>query len=435
MSKSELPAAANHVARAVAELVGDACLVLLADENRDTLRPAAVAHRDRERRDALSVLTSSARAVSDDWAGNAFVKNIAFRLRHADAAAVVSREHGIRLNVAAAVIAPLRIDGEPAGVVIAFRDSLDFAYSREDARRVEQLAAGAGPAGVGRVEPSSASAPDPGRIVEHAPVALWATDADGLTTYVNQSACELAGIPAGAVLGAPLAAFLDRDAGGRDQILTCPDGRELWVSVTSNAISDTEGRPQGTVYSLAEVGTRRSAEITTRLRASALEAVADFAEVALSGEDFGVLAEEAIAIAAETLSADYAALAEISPGRATCVPRALRGWPRELLGQTLPLPERSPAALCLDEDGPVVVRDLAMLEHVECGPAAAQIRARSCVCVAIGDGTGVLSVHSKMPGAFSSQDLSFLGLLTATLAARWRPVAEAAPALVLTGER
>lgn len=428
----------ERIARSIADVVGDGCVVFA--RRSGVLRPVAVAHRDRERRDLFAHALASEPGTADpSWAAHALRKNLAFRLRHAHAAAAVSADRDVALDVAAAIVAPLRIPRASGRVVVAFRDSLDFGYSPQELGRVEQLAAGASPQELLRPHPAGAPAAAPSdRALEHAPAAVWATDAQGLTTYVNHAACQLAGAPESVLLGRPLSAFVDVHAAlhhpvvstpeRRDQILTRADGGEFWVSLASAPLADSRGAPLGHVHTLVEVGERRGLEVAARLRASAYEAVADFAEVALAGEDFSVLAQEAVAIAADALGADYAALAHVGPLRATCTVRAVRGWPRQLVGLERELPERSPANLCLDEDQPVVVRDFAELEHLERGEEATRIAARSCVCASVGDRLGILTAHSRMPGAFSEQDLSFLGLLTAVLAVRWEPFPAAASA-------
>jgi PAS domain S-box-containing protein len=434
--ESEAHGAAS-VARAVANVVGDGCVVFVAHGRGRRLYPAAVAHRDRERQELLELLLEEKpRALRDGWAGQALAKNMSFRLRHMEAAEAVSPAHGADLGVTAAALAPLRAGGAPAGVVVALRDSCDFAYSADEQRRVEQLAAAAPTEGVLRGADRRAGAARSGRALEQAPAGVWVTDPGGMTTYVNHAACALAGVPEAVLIGEPMADFLDGEAKAsplaatadrRDQVLTRADGREVWVSVASAPLSDVDGLGEGWIHTIIEVGERRAVEVAARLRASSYEAVADFAEVAFAGEDFGVLAQEAVVIAADSLGADYVALAEVGPRRTICTPRALHGWPRELLGTSVPLHERSPANLCLDEDRPVVVRDFAALEHLERSGPADQIAARSCMCVSVGNGVGVLSAHSMTPGGFEGQDLSFLSLLTAALGARWQPAANDAP--------
>jgi PAS domain S-box-containing protein len=432
MSASEVQIA-ERVARVVTDVVGDGCAVLRVGAN-SGVEAVTVTHRDAERRAELSALVAGDHAPRP-WLSHSLAKDLAFRLRHGDAAAAVSPAHGRMLDVSAAVVAPVRLARDM--VVVAFRDSCDFGYSVDDQRRVDQLAGGASVAETLRAAETGGGKPTPARALELAPAAVWVTDSAGTTTFVNHAGCQLAGAAEPELVGRRLTEFVDTHAAQpyasvgtsqpRDQIFTRPDGGELWVSIQSAPLSDRDGISHGTIHTLTEVGERRALEVAARLRASAYEAVADFAEVALAGEDFSVLAQEAVSIAADALGADYAALAEVGPARSYCTLRAARGWPRNLVGERFPLPERSAANLCLDDDGPVVVRDYAACEHLERGTRAEKIAARSCVCVAVGERAGVLSAHSKMPGAFSEQDLSFLGLLTAVLASRWEAIEPASP--------
>src|SRR5205809_6692616 len=112
MRRAELEVT-ERVARAVGDVVGDGCVVF-AFEADEVVELAAVAHRDRERRERLEALLDDGEAPRG-WAAQALAKNLAFRLRHADAAAAVSPAHGIELDISAAVLAPLRAHGAPCG--------------------------------------------------------------------------------------------------------------------------------------------------------------------------------------------------------------------------------------------------------------------------------------------------------------------------------
>ena len=413
-------ACAEQTAETIANAVGDGCVVRLYDASTGGLETVAVAHRERERRRALSVLFGRPGLSPElGWAADAYRRNIAFRLRHE--AAVEAMGAGDSLGgVHAAVAAPFHVGGRPAGVVLALRDSTDFGYSLSEQQIVHELAVPDAAPGVAHGLGSAA------RILELAPGAVWVTDLGGRTTYVNHAACELAGAPSSALLGARIADFfegapLPATADGVDYRLRRPDGSSVWVSIVAAPLIDDSGHCLGSVRTLTDVGERRDVEVAARMSAAAYGSIAELTELALAGEEFAMLADEAVALVADLLGAEYVSLGEIGPRRETVVPRAVHGWPRELIGARFPLPELSACRLCLDEDGPVVIRDYSELDRLEVGELVERGEIRSGFFVRVAGGAGVLSAHSPRSGAFAREEVSALGLLTGVLGARWEP--------------
>jgi PAS domain-containing protein len=413
--------AAERAAETIANAVGDGCVVRLYDASTGGLEAAAVAHRDRERRRALSALLDSP-ALSPDlgWAADAFRRNVAFRLRHEAAVEAMGSSASFE-GVHAVVAAPFHVAGQRAGVVVALRDSSDFAYSLSEQQIVQELAAA----------PSSAVAGVPGlgsaaRILELAPGAVWVTDRTGTTTYVNHAACQLAHAPSSALVGARMdelfgGAPLPVTADGLDQRLQRPDGTSVWVNVVTAPLTDDAGHALGTVRTLTDVGERRSVEVAARMSAAAYGSIAELTELALGGEEFQVLADEAVGLVADLLGAEYVSLGEIGPTRETVVARAVHGWPRELIGASFPVPELSAVRLCLDEDDPVVIDDYSALDRLDVGEFVQRGEVCSGFFIRVARGAGVLSAHSPRTGAFAREDLTALGLLTSVLSARWQP--------------
>jgi PAS domain-containing protein len=416
--------AAARTAELIANAVGDGCVVRVYDASTGGLETAAVAHRDRERRRALTALLG-APGLSPDlgWAADAYQRNVAFRLRHH--AAVEAMGSGVDADgVHAAVAAPFHLGGRPAGVVVALRDSSDFGYSLSEQQVVQELAAEPESApSLPQVSPASGSA---ARILELAPGAVWVTDLDGKTTYVNHAACELADSPSSLLLGARIADFFEGvslpvTGDPVDQRLRRPDGSSVWVNIVTAALTDDAGHSLGVVRTLTDVGDRRDVEVAARMSAAAYGSIAELTELALAGEEFAVLADEAVGLVADLFGAEYASLGEIGPGRETVVARAVYGWPRELIGARFPMPELSACRLCLDEDSPIVIRDYGELERLDVGEMVERGEICSGFFVRVAGGAGVLSAHSPRTGAFARQDLSALGLLTSVLGARWEP--------------
>ena len=418
--------AAERIAKRVADLVGDGCIVRIADFKDDTLRVAAVAHRDLARREQLGVVADALQPLRSGWPGQALAKNLAFRVEHAQAEDVVGAVAPFSAPVHAAIVAPLRRGGEAVGTVVALRDSVDLPYSLREQQLVEQLVLDEDDA------PGAIThEPDAGRLLEHAAAGLWATDLEGVTTFVNEAVSEMLGVPASELVGAPMADYLDEEPAliharlsprveRQDHRLVRPDGSEIWVSMTSTPLSDADGRRTGTVSTLSEISERKRMEVELRLRAAAQEAVAELAERALEGEDLDSLMQRAALSAADILGAEYATIAEVTPGRDDVVPRVVVGWHRSNVGRRFAIPENSPTDLCLDDDQPVVIGDFDRVEALRTGVMARQAHARSAVCVAIAGGAGVFALTSPRADAFAGQDLSFLGSLASVLASRWR---------------
>ncbi len=418
--------AAERIAKRVTDLVGDACIVRIADFKDGTLHVAAVAHRDLARREQLGIVADALQPLRSGWPGQALAKNLAFRVEHAQADDVVGAVAPFSTPVHAAIVAPLRRGGEAVGTVVALRDSVDLPYSLREQQLVEQLVLDEddAPGAITRE-------PDAGRLLEHAAAGLWATDLEGVTTFVNEAVSEMLGVPASELIGAPMADYVDEEPAliharlsprveRQDHRLVRPDGSEIWVSMTSTPLSDADGRRTGTVSTLSEISERKRIEVELRLRAAAQEAVAELAEHALEGDDLDSLMQRAALSAADILGAEYATIAEVTPGRDDVVPRVVVGWHRSNVGRRFAIPENSPTDLCLDDDQPVVIGDFDRVEALRTGVMARQAHARSAVCVAIAGGAAVFALTSPRADAFAGHDLSFLSSLASVLASRWR---------------
>ncbi len=418
--------AAERIAKRVTDLVGDGCIVRIANFDDGTLHVAAVSHREAARREQLGILADAPQPLVGGWSGQAFAKNLAFRVDHARADDAVGAVAPFSTPVHAAIVTPLRVGGEPVGTVVALRDSVDLPYSLREQQLVEQLVLdeedAPGP---------TAGEPDAERLLEHAAAGLWAADLDGVTSYVNEAVSEMVGVPASELVGAPMADYLDEEPAliharlnpkveRQDHRLVRPDGSEIWVSMTSTPLSDAEGRRTGTLSTLSEISERKRLEVDLRLRAAAQEAVAELAERALAGDDLDALMERAALSAADILGAEYATIAEVTSGRDDVVPRVVHGWHPSVVGRHFPIPENSPTDLCLDDDEPVVIGDFGRVRAVRTGVMAREAHARSAVCVAIAGGAGVFALTSPRADAFAGQDLSFLSSLATVLASRWR---------------
>jgi GAF domain/PAS fold len=420
-------AAARRAGAAVTGLVGDGCVVRLHDRRNETLEAVAVDHRDRHRRAALrDRLADTSIPMPGGWAGEPLRKGITLRLGAGQAPAAVGADAG------AAIAAPLRLDGDPIGVVVALRDETEDPYTAADQELVERLAAGADRLAPPRAAAGHAGPPGAGaaRVLEHAAVGVWAIDAGGVTTYVNEPLCDLLGVPSCVLEGERAAPFLDAALGGGagplgDHCVQRPDGTGRWVEVTSAPLTDEHGAREGTVITIVDVDARRRSQVGLRLRAAASESLAELAQHALEGEAFDALARASAEAVRDVLDADAAAVGHVSPDRGTYTLRASAGWDETLTGVALPLGERTPAWFALGDDEPFVVDDYEATALVRRGELVAERGLRSVACVSVAGGAGVISAHSREVAPFDEAQIGFLRSVARILAVRWQPLAVA----------
>jgi PAS domain S-box-containing protein len=288
-----------RAARAGADMVGDACVVwrVLGDGR---LEPAATFHRDRRVRYALGEFAQQQPLDAGAlWPGQVAASAAPVRARRIRLSSL-GIEAAIGMRRAHALVVPVLEGGRPVAVVAALRDSGEPEYSlREELvlRRVGVKAAAAlgAPAagkgggddgggdgdGAGRGgEPPSDGpgwSPPPAWLMDHVGVGVWIADREGVTSYVNNAMTELLGLPATEVVGRPMRDFLEdvpqmvrgeycMDAERCDRRLTQPDGRHVWVEMTSLPLVDDRGVRRGTVNSAIDVTERKKVELAARQR-------------------------------------------------------------------------------------------------------------------------------------------------------------------------
>jgi len=294
-----------RAARAGADMVGDACVVwrVLGDGRLD---PAATFHRDRRVRYALGeFLQQEPLGAGLLWPGQVAASGAPVRTRRARLSALAV-EAGIGVRRAHALLVPVLEDGRAIAVLAALRDSGEPEYSlREElvlrrigvkaaaalgARRVEGDSGGGGGdggdgpgdsdgAGPGGQPPADGPgwSPPPAWLMDHVGIGVWIADREGVTTFVNNAMTELLGIPSTEVRGRPMRDFLEdvpqmvrgeycMDAERCDRRLTQPDGRHVWIEMTSLPLVDERGARRGTINSAVDVTERKKVELAARQR-------------------------------------------------------------------------------------------------------------------------------------------------------------------------
>jgi PAS domain S-box-containing protein len=288
-----------RAARAGADMVGDACVVWRVAEDGDSLEPAATYHRDRRLRFALGAfLAQPSLTPSRHWPGQVASHGAPVRLRKARMGEL-GIDTGIGLRRANALLVPIVAEGRTVAVIAALRETSEPLYSlREEVvlRRIGVKAAAALGVRIGKADagekrgdggPDTPNgrppvdgpgwSPPPSWLMDHVGVGVWITDRQGVTTYVNSAMTELLAVPAPKIVGQPMREFLEdlpqmlrgeycMDAERCDRRVTQPDGRHVWLEMTSTPLIDDEGARRGTVNTAVDVTDRKQIELAARQR-------------------------------------------------------------------------------------------------------------------------------------------------------------------------
>jgi PAS domain S-box-containing protein len=164
---------------------------------------------------------------------------------------------------------------------------------------------------------------------------------------------------------------------------------------------------------------RVRAEVEIRVRAGQQQAIAELSRLALETADLDALMREAAAVVAQTLDVEHVAVLELRPDGESLVIRTGLGWQPGVVGATVPAGRDSQAGYTIEVDEPVTVEDLRaetrfgvpphLREHGVAGSLTAVIRGHPRPF-------GVLTVHTRRPGAFRPDDARFLSSVANVLA-------------------
>ncbi len=206
------------------------------------------------------------------------------------------------------------------------------------------------------------------RIVETANEGIWLIDSAGRTSFINPKLAHMLGLgddeSGAAIIGRPVSDFIEGPlpsgdrADERDVRIRRPDGGELWVTLSTTAIVEADGRPAGMLAMVIDVTDQKLAEVRRALlEAQLLESQKMEAIGTLAGgiaHDFNnILAAILgnVALSQQQLGPDHPARAELDQIRVAGVrARSLvhqitafsRREPQQLINQPLrPLIEES----------------------------------------------------------------------------------------------
>src|SRR5439155_18987759 len=125
---------------------------------------------------------------------------------------------------------------------------------------------------------------------------------------------------------------------------------------------------------------------------------------ALAGLALGELLDEAVAVSARELNAEFVSLLELTGDGKALLIRAGFGWPEGIVGGVLFIEEYALPGVALSSDRPVIVDDFATEERFSPSEVQRELGIASSLAAPIGSAGrhfGVLGVHSRMPGVFS----------------------------------
>lgn len=311
----------DRAAREGADMVGDACVVWRVVDDGRRLEPAATFHRDRRLREPLAAFLHQATLEPDShWPGQVVWHGAPVRLRKARLIDM-GIDSGVGMRRAHALLVPV-LDGDRVVAVIAvLRESREPVYSLREEVVLRRVAAktvarldkalavagsltfdgspepipvdggggggggdlgghGGGGGGDDDAEPpfgGSGWTPPPHWLMDHVGVGVWITDRDGVTTYVNNAMTAMLGVPSPAAIGRPMRELIEdvpqmvrgeycTDEERCDRRVTQPDGRHVWVEMTSAPLVDDKGRRRGTVNTAIDVTERKKVELAARQR-------------------------------------------------------------------------------------------------------------------------------------------------------------------------
>ena len=179
--------------------------------------------------------------------------------------------------------------------------------------------------------------------------------------------------------------------------------------------------------------------------------MAELGQRALAGLPLEELLDEAVAVAARELEAEFVSLLELTGDGQALLIRAGHGWPEGIVGGVLPTESYQLPGHAMRSGGPVIVEDFASEDRFAPSEVQRRLGIASSLAAPIGSTGryfGVLGVHSRQPGFFSRDDVHFAQAVANVVGAaaershaeemvrdseaRFRVLADTTPALMWT---
>ena len=427
---SVAPAASRmeSVAASVTRLVGDGCVIRRLHPSSGALRAIAGDHRDPDQRLDLALLARGPdlRPPAGGWLRQSLGSNSVVHLTELGPDDL--RDLGLPADQRIGDVMIVPIAATPA-VIVAVRDRVSGAYTATERSVLQRIAAAAA---LGLAPPFSPIGM--ARQLELVSSAVWVTDACGVTTYVNQAACLLVGLPAERLLGVPIAEFIDgvdvQPGQGRffgeepvERAVVRDDGATQWLSVAARPLFSPLGKREAILYTLLDITDRHRHETELRMRLDAEQALSGFAELLIVEDEPNRILTSAVELIAEQFEAPLVTAVAVARDRSEVEPLAVAGR----LGDLEPdrwrarceLPAASATMAAIEAGEAVRVSDFDAESIYSPGPIARSASARSAACAPISGGAGCLAVlHTEAQGVCDGE-LELLETVARMVSKRW----------------
>ena len=213
------------------------------------------------------------------------------------------------------------------------------------------------------------------RLLDLACDAILVRDMDRAITFWNRGAEELYGWTKSEAMGRTVHELLKTEYPGPIEDIEAEvlrtgrwegelghfkrDGSRVVMASHWALQRDDHGRPLAILEINSDITDQKSAEEVLQARVRQQAAVAELSQSALSGLELGVLMDEATALVARNLEAEYGHVLELLPDGVTLLLRAGTGCGEGFVGHaTLSAAADSPAGYALLARDPVIVDDL-----------------------------------------------------------------------------
>jgi PAS domain S-box-containing protein len=205
--------------------------------------------------------------------------------------------------------------------------------------------------------------------------------------------------------------------------VTSSDGSRRWLHCDAVPVLERDGRVHQVVSSFIDITARRHAEDELRVLSARQEASIALEQFAIADTPFAELVERAAEAVARSLSVPFVKVLELLPDGETCVVTASVGWPKGIIGASVPLAETGECQLALRAGGPMISEDLSAETRFTPPAMVLASGARSGLCVAIAGRDrplGTIDVHARAPRRFGDADVRYLQTVANVLASASR---------------
>jgi len=202
--------------------------------------------------------------------------------------------------------------------------------------------------------------------------------------------------------------FRSQPEDNHDDVVEFLDGRAIQRHYEPRRIGE---RVAGRVCGFRDITEQRRAQVALEARGRQQAALVELGQVALADTRLDMVMSGAVAWVVRTLGVEFASVLEFMDGHDRLAVRAGMGWRKGTLDRATVGTEDSAAGYALASGEPVVIEDLRTEQRFRASAILLEHGVVSGVLVALRGldlPTGVLSVFTAEPRAFSQDELHFL---------------------------